>query len=136
MKKKYLKIYIIGCCIQYSMLVSKITTPRLKGWLELYEIRNNMNLAIEENNNVQRRIQQKTSETLQDSIHTAEQLAQDDPQAALYLYYDMKKLQQKTDQTLDKAQAANEKYQGIIHYIDQQIKALEQIKRKHIQFPY
>jgi hypothetical protein len=129
-------IFLIIAITTPATISSKTSPDRIKGWLQLDEIKQKMNANIAKYTQIDAQLKQETNEILQESIDAADELAQDDPTAAYALYHDMKKLVNATIATSLDIAAINKKFKELSDYVDQQIKELCTIRRKHLQFPY
>lgn len=136
MNYKNLYFVVIVTCSIITIHAKQVSADRLKGWLTLNEIKQNINTTIEKYNGIEAQLKKETNALLQDGIDSADQLADHDPLAALYIYENMKKLTKKTNKTTLDIAAINEKYKQLSDYIDQQFKELSDMRRKHLQFPY
>ncbi len=135
MKNLIKKILIL--CIFFTQDTQARTSPdRVKGWLQLDQIKQKMQAEIAKHTQLDAQLKNETNEILQESIDAADELAQSDPTAAYALYHDMKKLQKKTMESSLNIVAINKKFQELSDFVDQQIKELCTIRRKHLQFPY
>jgi hypothetical protein len=135
MKCNILLFLIIGMIHSHTIL-TRTSPDRIKGWLQLDEIKQKMNMNIEKYRLIDAQLKNETNEILQESIYAADELAQSDPTAAYALYHDMKKLVNTTKATSLDIIAINKKFKELSDYVDQQIKELCTIRRKHLQFPY
>ena len=127
---------LVLCIIFMQLTLARTSPDRIKGWLQLDEIKQKMNANIEKYTQIDAQLKHETNEILQNGIDAADELANNDPVAAYALYHDMKKLQKKTVTTSLNIAAINKKFKELSDYVDQQIKELCTIRRKHLQFPY
>ncbi|MBP6869441.1 hypothetical protein KBC04_00945 [Candidatus Babeliales bacterium] len=134
MKYKYL-LYCVTLLFCTQPIASKVSNDRIKAWLELGALRQKVDNNIKKYTNLQAELKQETNAILQQGIDEADELAQDDPYAALVMYYDLKKLQDSAVTTSLDIDAINEKFQALSDYVTKTIKELEAIRRKHLQFP-
>ncbi len=130
-----IKVLVLSI-ISSTMITPKTSPDRIKGWLQLDEIKQKMNDNIKKYTQIEAQLKNETNEILEESIDAADKLAQTDPTAAYALYHDMKKLQHQTLTTSLNIQSINKKFKELSDYVDQQIKELCTIRRKHLQFPY
>ncbi len=133
--KKYTILLFVISCINTLNVQSKTSPDRIKGWLQLDQIKQKLQANIVKYTNIDAQLKQETNEILQESIDAADELAQHDPTAAYALYHDMEQLKNKTIATSLDVRAINKKFTELSNYVDQQIKELCTIRRKHLQFP-
>lgn len=86
-------------------------------------------------NNLEAELKEETNQILEQGIYAGDQLAENDPYAALVMYYDLQKLTNKTVQTHLDIKAINKKFQDLSDYITKTIKELEALRRKHLYLP-
>ena len=134
----YVKLYLLAMtlCLMSSVQAKQVSADRLNGWLQLKDIQDKSRAMITKYMHLQAQLKMQASTLLQEGIGAADQLADHDPLAALYIYDSLKQVRKETDQTSLDIDAINKKYQKLCDYVDLQIKELSNIRRKHLQFPY
>jgi multidrug resistance efflux pump len=89
----------------------------IKGWLELDALQKNIRTMSTKYENLQAHLKEETNLILEKSMHAAQELAQQDPYAALIMNYDMQRLIDKVDATSIDIDAINEKYKKLSNEI-------------------
>jgi len=125
--------FFLVCSMQ--TLFTKVSNERIKAWLELGALRQKMDENIIKYNNLEAELKNETNQILEQGIDAGDQLAQEDPYAALVMYYDLRTLKNKTIKTSLDIKATNKKFQDLSDYITKTIKELEAIRRKHLYLP-
>lgn len=128
-------MYMIFFISSADLTFAKVTPERLKAWLELGKLRQKMDENVKKYNNLEAELKQETNEILEQGIDAGDAMAEQDPYAALFMYYDLRKLKDTTIQKSLDIQTINKKFQDLSDYITKTIKELEAIRRKHLQFP-
>lgn len=134
MKLNQLLYSFLLVCSTHAIF-SKVSNERIKAWLELGALRQKMDENIIKYNNLEAELKNETNQILEQGIDAGDQLAQDDPYAALVMYYDLRKLKNKTTKTSLDIKTINKKFQNLSDYITKTIKELEAIRRKHLYLP-
>lgn len=121
-------------CLTHTIF-AKVSNERIKTWLELGALRQKMDENILKYNNLEAELKEETNQILEQGIYAGDQLAENDPYAALVMYYDLHKLTKKTVQTHLDIKAINKKFQDLSDYITKTIKELEALRSKHLHLP-
>ena len=131
--KKYILILTLFFIIP---LHAKVSTDRIKGWLELDEIQKNCNAMIEKYKAVDAQLKNDANEILEQGIAGAQEIADSDPYAALVMYHKIKTLKDVTIRNSLDIAVVNKRFQELSDYVDQQYKELREIRLKHLRFPF
>lgn len=131
-----MKKHVLILLVFIFPMTARDTPNRIKGWLELNEIKQKVDGAIEKYNTMQTELKNETNLILQEGITAGDEVAAADPYAALVMYQTLKKLKDATHKTSLDIALVNKKFQELSDYIDLQYKELYTIRRKHLQFPF
>ncbi len=132
LNKFYAMIFLI--CTTYKTY-PKVNPARVQGWIELNTIKKKAQAIAQKYELLQTQLEQETTTVLENYIQEADQVAQADPLAALYMYHQMEDITTKTDEQCMNMQQTKEKYNQLAAYVQAQIQELAYIRRKHLQFP-
>lgn len=133
--KQYL-LFLMFLVIAIPLGARQVSTDRIKGWLELDKIKQNLTAMINKYNNFDITLKKEMNAILEQAIDGADEIADSDPYAALMMYGNMKTLIDKAEYTSDEIAAINKRFKELIDEINKAYKELTDIRRKHLQFPY
>lgn len=131
--KKYLLCF--GLLTTLSVC-ARVSTDRIKGWLELDEIQRNINTMMDKYKAIDVQLKHDANEILEQGIAGAQEIADSDPYAALVMYHKVKTLKDVTVRNSLDIAAVNKRFQELSDYVDQQYKELREIRLKHLRFPF
>lgn len=131
--KKYILFFVLFLT---APLYTKVSTDRIKGWLELDEIQKNCNAMIKKYEMIDAELKNDANEILEQGIAGAQEIADSDPYAALVMYHKIKTLKDLTIRNSLDIAAVNKRFKELSNYVDLQYKELRDIRLKHIRFPF